>query len=327
VVLDLPLAVHTPPVIAVEQVERVLGIDWGVHTLVTTIALNAHGDQVGRPFFLDTGGFDGRQARTRRQIDQLKKRIEHLEQEVGARWEDTPKWAWLTARLLTLRTELARRWRKYARRNQALAHLASNALLLLASGQDCSLLTIESLATLKTTGRGRGVRGRWRHYRNNTQLRGAIWSLLAYKCRLHGLRLLQVPPRGTSYTCPRCGQPAQTFRSPHDRQEVVTWGRWLWCAACGYNADRDYAASINIARLGVAALTKNQSSAGARSALSLASLKPASYTGADSALRLPPTGPRPARMTRGRICYYPGWLSMVYLQSAQPQQVFLRLAG
>ena len=32
----------------------------------------------GRPFFLDTGGFDGRQARTRRQIDELKKKSRQL---------------------------------------------------------------------------------------------------------------------------------------------------------------------------------------------------------------------------------------------------------
>jgi len=57
---------------------------------------------------LDTGGFDGRQARTRRQVDELKAKM-------------------------------------------------------------------ESLKTLKSTGRGKGVRGRWRNYRNNSTTRGEIW--------------------------------------------------------------------------------------------------------------------------------------------------------
>jgi putative transposase len=306
------------------QVERVLGVDWGVHTLLTTTALDARGNQVGRPFFLNTGGFDGLQARTRRQIDQLKARIERLEIALTALAETTPKAARVVSRLLTLRRELARCWQKYARRNRALAHLASKVLLLLAQAHGCTLLAVESLTTLKTTGRGKGVRGRWRHYRNNTQLRGEIWRMARYKCRLIGMRFRTVAPGGTSHTCPRCGQPAQTYRAPDRCEEVVSWGRWLHCTACGYHADRDYIGSVNIARLGVAYLQGHQSSGTVMSS-SLSRLKPASYTGAGSALRLPPTGPCPARNLRGTICYYPGWLGSAFLQSAHPKVVFPRL--
>jgi predicted Zn-ribbon and HTH transcriptional regulator len=323
-VLDLPVAVEVVPLTPWDQVERVLGVDWGVHTLLTATALNVHGSQVGRPFFLDTGGFDGRQARTRRQIDRLKARIERLEAELLTLPEASMKAAWVATRQLSLRRELARCWQKYARRNRALAHLASNVLLVLAQVHGCTLLAVESLTTLKTTGRGKGVKGRWRHYRNNTQLRGEIWRMARYKCRLVGLRFRTVASRDTSHTCPRCGQAAQTFRAPDRREEMVSWGRWLRCATCGYSADRDYAASVNIARLGAALLATLQIS-GPGKVLILSQLKPASYTGADSALRLPPTGPRPARNSRGTICYYPGWLGSAYLQSAQPKTVFPRL--
>jgi len=61
-------------------------------------------------------------------------------------------------------------------------------LLLLCAVHGCSLLSMESLKTLKSTGRGKGVRGRWRNYRNNSTIRGEIWKLLRYKCRLIGLR-------------------------------------------------------------------------------------------------------------------------------------------
>jgi len=323
-VLDIPVAVESAPLIAWEQVERVLGVDWGVHTLLTTTALDADGNQVGRPFFLDTGGFDGRQARTRRQIDQLKRRSERLEAELLTLPEASTKAAWMATRLLHLRRELARCWQKYARRNRALAHLASNVLLVLAQVQRCLQLAVESLTTLKTMGRGKSTRSRWRHYRNNTQLRGEIWRLLRYKCRLAGLRFHTVAPRDTSHTCPRCGHSAQTYRTPDQRDEADPWGRWLYCANCGYSADRDYAASVNIARLGVAYLVTQQTSSPGK-ALSLSHLKPASYTGAGSALRLPPTGPRPARHLRGTICYYPGWLGSAFLQSSQLKSVFPRL--
>jgi hypothetical protein len=62
VVVEVPQA-KLPPW---DAVERVLGFDWGVHTLLTAVVLDATGQQLSRPLFLNTGGFDGHQARTRR---------------------------------------------------------------------------------------------------------------------------------------------------------------------------------------------------------------------------------------------------------------------
>jgi transposase len=104
---------------------------------------------------------------------------------------------------------------------------------------------------------------------------------LKYKRLLAGVRLRAVPPQDTSHTCPRCGQPANTYRSPSDRSTVEDGGRWLWCGECGYNADRDYAASLNIARLGVTLLTQMQATSTAkRSVVRDRVVKPVSYTGA-----------------------------------------------
>jgi putative transposase len=327
-VLDFIIEVEKEILPDWQSVERVLGADWGVHSLLTATAVNEHSEQVGKPFFLDTGGFDGRQARTRRQIDELKKKIARYEQERDALPQEHTKRAWYNQRLARYRQEVERCWRKYEQRNRALAHLASNVLLLLAKVHGCSLLSMESLKTLKTTGRGRGVRGRWRNYRNNATIRGEIWRLLRYKCHLVGLRFQTCPPRGTSHTCPHCGKPANTYRSPGDRGEAVSWGRWLWCETCGFNGDRDYCASLNIARLGVAFLLQMKHTGRGR-ACSIADprVKPVSYTGAGSVLLLPPTGTNPARHVRGKICYYSGWLATAYLQSSQLKAVFLRLCG
>jgi len=327
-VLDFIIEVEKEALPDWQNVERVLGADWGVHSLLTATAVNEHSEQVGRPFFLDTGGFDGRQARIRRQIDELKKKVAKYEHERDALPQDHTKRAWYNQRLALYRREIDRCWRKYEQRNRALAHLASNVLLLLCRLYGCTLLSMESLKTLKTTGRGRGVRGRWRNYRNNGTIRGEIWRLLRYKCHLVGLRFQTCPPRGTSHTCPHCGKPAKTYRSPGDRGEAVKWGRWLWCEACGYNGDRDYCASLNIARLGVGYLLQMKTVGKARPcSITDPRVKPVSYTGAGSALLLPPTGSRPARHVRGKICYCPGWRASAYLQSSQPKAVFLRLCG
>jgi putative transposase len=325
-VLDFIVEVKNAEMVEWQQVERVLGADWGTHTLLTATAVDEQNNQVGRPFFLNTGGFDGKQARTRRQIDELKKKAARFEQERDALPTDHPKRAWYQERLVLYRREIDRCWHKYELRNRSLAHLASNVLLLLCAVHGCSLLSMESLKTLKSTGRGKGVRGRWRNYRNNSTIRGEIWRLLRYKCRLIGLRFHTEYPRGTSHACPQCGKSADTYRSPHDLTSAVKWGRWLVCPNCSYQADRDYAASVNVARLGVAYLIQMKHTGNGR-ACSIFDpvVKPVIYTATGSALLLPPTSHHARPIRSGKLCYYPGWPASVFLQSSQPQAVFSRL--
>jgi len=110
-----------------------------VHPLITATAVAAEEvagqrQQVGRPVFLDTGGGDGRQARTRRQLDHLNQNVRRCEQERGALPEEHPKRAGDASRLQALLDEKRRCWRKYHARNRALAHRASTVILLLAPG-------------------------------------------------------------------------------------------------------------------------------------------------------------------------------------------------
>ena len=125
-------------------------------------------------------------ARTRRQIDQLKAARDQLAC-------DNPKRA-------SYEEEIRRCWRLYEARNRELAHLAANLLLLFASVWGCSPICGERLSTLKSTGPGRGVRGKWRNWRNNTTVRSQIWSILRYKCHLLGIRFRsETPARHLSY--------------------------------------------------------------------------------------------------------------------------------
>jgi transposase len=77
---------------------------------------------------------------------------------------------------------------------------------------------------MKSAGRGRGVKERWRNWRNNSQVRGDLWRILRYKCFLADVRLEWQQPRGTSLCCPRCGSPANTFASPAHSTTIVDWG-------------------------------------------------------------------------------------------------------
>ncbi len=321
-VLDVIVQVSKTPLADWSDVERVLGFDWGVKGLITAVVLRMNPSepdtpvQISRPLFLETGGIDGHQARTRRQIDELQAAREQLA-------EGDPK-------RVTYDQAITRCWRLYEARNQELAHLAANVLLLFAAVWGCSLICGESLKTLKSTGRGQGVRGKWRNWRNNTTIRADIWHILRYKSHLLGLRFRSERPRGTSHTCPRCGKPAETYRSPrlHHRSDPVKWGRWLMCAHCSYNADRDYCAAVNIARLGVAFLTHMQATGKAQafSVTDETSVKPVRYMPTGAVLLFPPQVPVGRLLLAGKI-YLNGWKKSATLRSSYATSLLLRLCG
>jgi hypothetical protein len=328
-VLDFSVEVPVEQPAPFADIQTVLGFDWGVRVLVTASVVDLEGHQVGRPFFLDTGPFDGRQARLRRQIDQLKAKVARLELQRDRFPAGDPKRASAEDALPTLRQEIGRCWRKYAARNTDLAHLAANILLVLAAAFDCHLIAGESLKSLKAAGRGRGAKGRWRQWRNNAQIRGDLWRVLRYKCFLAGVRLEWQQPAHTSHTCPRCARPANTYRSPAHLSQIDDWGAWLCCShpECLWNGSRDYAASLNIARLG-AALIRQAQTTGRVQHLEIAdpSIQPVSYMGTRAALRLPPPAPRGRLIASGRI-YCNGWSLSVKLRSSYATPIMLRLAG
>ncbi len=326
-VLDFIVTVPVTVPAEWSDMQYVLGFDWGVRTLVTAATVDLDGHYVGRPWFLDTGCFDGRQARTRRQIDRLKAKIAALEAQrdrfpVG----DQKREPSLRKRAI-LRRELDRCWRKYEARNRDLAHLAANILLLLATAQGCELIAGESLKSLKSTGRGRDAKGRWRNWRNNSQVRGELWRILRYKCHMVGIRLEWQHPRKTSHTCPHCGEAANTYRSPEHLSKVEDWGAWLKCSHCGWSGSRDYAAALNIARLGATFITHYRTT-GRFYHASIAEkvVNPVSYIGTGPVLRLPPGTIRGRLLDAGRI-YINGWKRSVTLRSSYPTETMLRLCG
>ena len=348
VVLDLSLEVPARLVPPLEQERRILGFDWGVRSLITVSLLEVPENfreqpdqpftQLSRPLFLDTGGLDGRQARLRREIDRLKACKEHYERQIKTaltahREQGTPLPAHYAGWIRHGRDydeRIARCWKKYERRNQELAHLASNLLILLALVYDCHLICGENLTTLKTIGRGRGVRGRFRNWRNNSTVRGELWRVLKYKCHLLGIRTRQVEPRGTTHTCPRCHLPARTYASPaaSDCTKAIEWGPFLCCGneACGWSGARDYAASLNIARLGIVFLrTYLNTSRYTSSRMTSKEVNPCSYTGQGALLLLSVQGITPCPVV-GKKVYYAGWMGSITLCTSQTSKVLTLLS-
>jgi transposase len=340
-VLDFILAVPTKEVSELSHERRVLGFDWGVRSLITVSILERPEDsggaegttsyrQVSRPLFLETGGIDGQQARLRREIDRLKARRDHyarhITQALAAQVEgDIPlprHFAGWQAHVTEYEARIRQCWKTYERRNREVAHLAANLLILLALVSQCRLICGENLTTLKTEGRGRGVRGRFRNWRNNTTVRGELWRVLQYTCRLVGIRARQVEPRDTSHTCPHCHQPASTYASssPQDRTKAMVWGPWLCCSypACLWNGARDYAASLNIARLGMAFLLTYQTTKRyVPYRMADSSVKPCLYSRQGATLLLPSQGSYPARLRASTSTMPDGPMPSLYAPHVQ----------
>ncbi len=329
-VLDVLVEVPTKQAPTWEQQDRVLGYDWGVRSLLTTAVVTTSGEQPGRPFFLNTGGFDGQQARLRRQIDRLKTRRAKTLALLDQRPDHAHRSLW-EAKRRCYDQETAQCWRKYERRNQELAHLAANILIFLAQIHGCALICGEQLSSLRAMSRGKSVRGRWRHWRNNTTIRSALQRVLAYKCHRWGVRVRQEQPRDTSHTCPRCHHHADTYRSSHvaEEMEPVAWGRWLIChnPLCGWNGARDHAAAINIARLGVAFLKRYHATKTYRTfTMASAEVKPCRYTPQGAPLRLPAHG-FTAGPAVGQKLAYAGWTDSVHLRTAHPTALLILLSS
>lgn len=341
VVLDISLDVPARLVPPLDQERRVLGFDWGIRQFLTLSVIEpGTGDeryqQVSRPVFLDTGGLDGRQARLRREIDRLQSCQDRYQQHITAALQDLddhqtpvpahfPGWQ---AKVAAYQHRIQACWTTYARRNRELAHLGANVLILFALLYDCHLICGENLKSLRVQGRGKGVRGRFQHWRINSQVRGELWRVLKYQCHLLGIRTRQEQPKDTSHTCPHCGTPAHTYRSPAapDRRMVVGWGAWLWCGACGWNGARDYAASLNIARLGMAFLTTYQRSQRyAWYRMTSGEVKPVSYTGTGARLLLPVQGSLPRPIVGNKVSYA-GWRCSTALRTSQPHALLLPLS-
>jgi len=116
-------------------------------------------------------------------------------------------------------------------------------------------------------------------------------------------------------------QPAKTYLSPaaSDRKKAMDCAPWLCCgnAKCQWNGARDYAASLNIARLGLAfLLTYHDTKRYQAYRMTDSSVKPTLYIRAGATLLLPSQGITP-RPKEGKYVCYAGWSFSISLRTSQ----------
>lgn len=68
-----------------------------------------------------------------------------------------------------------------------------------------------------------------------------LGNFIAYKAARAGMGVIAVDPRNTSRTCPACGHCDKANRKSQSL---------FLCLDCGFSANADFVASVNIARKG-----------------------------------------------------------------------------
>jgi len=151
-----------------------------------------------------------------------------------------------------IRTRIASKYgERRTSRTSNLLHNATKTIVAVAV-QRRTAIVLENIGGIRSlyrkgNGQGRKYRGRmngWSYYEAQRQIE--------YKARWAGLpviRLSRSETRGSSVTCPRCGERLQSDK----RLE-----RKLWCGRCRIVMDRDRVAAINLARRGRVRFARSQ---------------------------------------------------------------------
>ena len=329
-VLDLIVEVPVTPLPDLKGVRRVLGWDWGVRTLVTATVLDLEGNRLSPPLFLDTGGFDGRQAHTRRHIDRLKTEGRQAGSQAGPVSGRRPEARALGEEAGGLapgdRALLEEVRGQEQRPGPPGGQHADPACERVGSRPDCRQIP----QVAEVGGPGTGSQGQV----------GALAQQLADPGSAVAHAALQMPSRGAA--------PGLAAPSRHDPHLPPLWQACshlcLPCPRCPSAGCGSLAALFRVwlewgqrlrRRHQHCAVGRRLSAAGhgahseqtppKRPTMTTKSLNSESYTGSGLALRLPPT-PLRGCLERGKM-FVNGWIKSVTLHSAFSQETMLRLCG
>ena len=215
-----------------EEKGRTLAVDLGLKK-IGTVVIFEDGIQISQPITIQLKGSEyshierlyNHIGNIQRQLSKEKKRKESNQRGVARKEEERSK-------LYAIRNRLG----------EELAHTTTNIFIKIAQKWQCTKILIEDLRSYKPP-KGRRSWSRKLSY----WLRGKITFLLEYKSKEKGITLQKICPWNTSSHCPRCTAKGLKVKGPNNLEENKC-GRFFHCPECGFTADRDYIAALNIYR-------------------------------------------------------------------------------
>ena len=212
---------------------RILAIDLGIKKLITGVVCE-NGNQMSRPLIIKQASV------LTKEISRLYKHISNITSKMRILKNKDKMYSFEYHKL---KIEIKRLYSKRNRIQDHLVHIVTNKLVLIASKWQCATILLEDLRTYTP---GRGMRKTSR--KQNDWFRGKLLEILKYKSQEVGLHVQTVPPYGTSIHCSRCGNKnSLKVKGPNNLTQTKK-GRWFYCSECGFSADRDYNAALNIYR-------------------------------------------------------------------------------
>ena len=136
-----------------------------------------------------------------------------------------------------------RLWAHIKRTNLDFAHKVSKKIAGICAKYPGSVLIFERLGRSEC---GKGGKVKRINRKQAYQLRGLIRRLSKYKAFQYGTVTVETDPHGTSHYCARCGKKGERFSSRGGKRVKCRWGKLFCCPHCGYVANADFNASVNM---------------------------------------------------------------------------------
>ncbi|MGT2530334.1 zinc ribbon domain-containing protein [Streptomyces nojiriensis] len=190
-----------------------LGVDWGLHTLLSAGAARLHED--GRITALGAGGMF-RTAGVLAKQHRLRRLSEHLHTRTGRyqRLTAGDEQHVLAAKHTVLSEEISRVCARRSNLNGALAWAAARWAVDQAIAAGASVIYVEDLRSMEAHGMGRTF-----NTRMSQQVRRQIVDRMRHLAAETGIAVVTVPARNTSRHCPQCLSPLRHRKAP-DRSKT-----------------------------------------------------------------------------------------------------------
>ncbi|MFG2469109.1 zinc ribbon domain-containing protein [Streptomyces canus] len=227
-----------------------LGVDWGLHTLLSAGAVRLHGDgtitAIGAGGMFRAAGVLAKQHRLRRESEHLHAKIHQYQRLIGDNAQHP-----LIVRHHVLAEAARRVSDRRSKLNDALAWSAARWTVDQAITAEATVIYIEDLRSMEARGMGRTL-----NTRLSQQVRGQIVERMRHLAAEAGIAVVTVPARNTSRHCPHCLTPLRHRTAP-DRPTTPGW-KWAICPSpdCGWQGDRDVGAWQRVAARGLTHQTR-----------------------------------------------------------------------
>ncbi|MEF8783949.1 MAG: transposase [Haloarculaceae archaeon] len=231
---ELSFSVDVEHVESSDDADCILALDAGMRKDMTAVVVTEDGKQLSTPHFIQ---FTDREKmrRLHRERIRLNDRLSALRRAGCAHTDE----------FAHVQSEYERVNSKLQHKREQLTHDIANQVLALALLYGVDAIVHEDLRSLSPPS-DEGTLS----WELSSWARRDIIENIEYRAECVGLAVERVYPQETSRSCPRCGSPGHTCKSP-DQHEELWWGGHFRCdnARCGFEGDRDYVGAVNVARV------------------------------------------------------------------------------